>query len=98
MGLFFRPGRPIARLAASAATTGVPYPYGQQNVERQDKRPAAAGDDVTRAARYRPPLVPQKPGGAGGAVGGLDHLVELHRSGALTDAQFSAAKATLLGL
>ena len=44
-----------------------------------------------------PPPPPQQPSGGNDVVAELTKLSELHRSGALSDAEFAAAKAKLLG-
>jgi hypothetical protein len=77
MGLLFRRRRPIARLADTAATTGVEGGAG----------PAAPAQYVA------PP-----PGSTGGEVDELSRLVQMHEAGALSDAEFTAAKAQLLGI
>ena len=109
MGLFFRPRRPIARLAASAATAGVAHYYGKTHLGQQCNQEAAAGNQVTQylpqypprsAPPHAPSLAAQAPTAAGPerTMEDLDHLVELHTSEVLSDEEFSAAKARLLGL
>lgn len=44
--------------------------------------------------QQRPPMMPQRPS----PIDELERLARLHASGALTDQEFSAAKARLLGL
>jgi len=44
-----------------------------------------------------PPPPPQQPSGGNDVVAELTKLSELHQSGALSDAEFAAAKAKLLG-
>ncbi len=105
MGLFFRPRRPLARIAASAATAGVAYHYGTKHVlqEQYDQEAAAAYQATPYAPQYVPP--PEAHAASAAAVGptrsatsDLDHLVALHGSGVLNDEEFSAAKAKLLGI
>ena len=65
--------------------------------ERQEDRGAAAGrrpggrdaDDGQDQAQYAPP--PADPADE------IEHLAQLHTSGALTDDEFAAAKAKILG-
>ncbi len=49
----------------------------------------AAGDDYQEQAQYAPP--PADPADE------LEHLAQLHASGALTDDEFAAAKAKIIG-
>jgi membrane protease subunit (stomatin/prohibitin family) len=86
MGLMFRPRRPLMRVAAGAATATVAYKAGQrrqQQNEYSDQAPAAAAP---------------APAPAADSTAELERLAKLHESGALTDAEFSAAKSKLLGI
>jgi hypothetical protein len=100
----FRPRRPVARMAAGAATAGVAYHMGkkgQQNqaAAQQAQEPAAA---PPQQPQYAPPQPP--PAAAPAAVPAddqmaqLEKLAEMHGAGVLTDDEFSAAKAKLLGI
>jgi Short C-terminal domain len=91
MGLLVRRRRPIMRLAAGAATAGVAYQAGKRQAAD-----AAADQHAAPPAEYVPQAPPPAP--AGDAVGDIDHLAELHRTGVLDDEEFAAAKAKLLGL
>ena len=103
MGLRFRRRRPLMRVAAGAATAGVAYHAGKKHAQQdQVNEDAEAAYDATQSQpQYAPPppapqaQVPQQ---ATGGVGDIDHLVQLHNSGALSDEEFSAAKAKLLGI
>lgn len=99
MGLMFRRRRPIARLAVGAATAGVAYHAGQRRAarDRYDDE-AAAASAATRQPLPPPQYVAPPPAATGGEVDELSRLVQMHGSGALTDAEFAAAKAQLLGL
>lgn len=117
MGVFLRPRRPIARLAAGAATAGVAYPMGRQHEQQAEAGARAQGSppDAGQAApiasstassapRYVPdhpapatPAAPATPTG-GDTMDQLERLASLHAGGALTDEEFSAAKARILGL
>jgi hypothetical protein len=115
MGLFLRRRRPIARLAAGAATAGVAYHAGKRHAEQD-----AINDQATSAyqatqggpdpdaqppqyasPQYAPPppvaAPPNDPDSLDNTAQ-LEKIVQLHTSGALTDAEFTAAKARLLGL
>ena len=86
MGLFFRRRRPAMRLAAGAATAGVAYHAGKQHAENEQAEAAPAAAPAEPAA----PAAPD-------AAAELERLAQLHQSGALTDEEFSAAKAKVLG-
>ena len=120
MGLMFRLRRPLARLAAGAATAGAAAhgghrvhtdQTGERNVEHEADDERAAAGEAIRRQQYVPPLphpAPEAPahGDAAGraapparrATADLDRLVELRRAGELSDHEFTAAKARLLGL
>jgi hypothetical protein len=51
-----------------------------------------------QAAMAEPPSPPVPPAGGSGSMADLERLVELKAQGALSDAEFAAAKAKLLGL
>jgi hypothetical protein len=82
------------RLAAGAATAGVAYQAGQHRI-RQDEanEQPEAGYQATHAA----PAAAPAPGPAD-TTAELERLAKLHESGALTDAEFAAAKSRLLGV
>jgi multidrug resistance efflux pump len=84
MGLFFRRRRPAMRLAAGAATAGIAYHAGKQHAENEQ-------DDAQAAPAAAPPAA------APDAAAELERLAQLHQSGALTDEEFAAAKAKVLG-
>jgi hypothetical protein len=77
------------RLAAGAATAGVAYKAGQRRAEQ---------DQYEQDQYANEPAPADSSAGGSGAVADLDHLVELHKSGGLSDEEFAAAKANLLGL
>ena len=90
MGLFMRPRRPVMRLAAGAATAGVAYRAGQRRATQGEAdEQASAPYQATQAA---PPPAPAD------STAELERLAKLHESGALTDAEFAAAKSRLLGV
>lgn len=97
MGLMFRRRRPVARLAVGAAAAGVAYHAGKRRAEEDqyDEETAAA---VTNESQPPPPqYVAPAPASTGGEVDELSRLAQMHDSGALTDDEFAAAKAQLLG-
>lgn len=87
MGMLFRRRRPIARLAVGAVAAGVAPGPGHRRDEPD-------GDDPRAPSRYVAP----PPVSTGGEVDELSRLVQMHDSGALSDDEFTAAKAQLLGL
>jgi hypothetical protein len=92
MGLMFGRRRPIARLAVGALTAGPAGTVG----------PAGTAGTASEASRYPAPpssaYVAPQPASTGGEVDELGHLVQMHGAGALTDEEFAAAKAQLLGI
>lgn len=100
MGLLYRPRRPIARLAAGAATAGVAYQAGKRRAQQdQYNEEAAAEYSASQAYPATPPqYVAPPPASTGGEIDELSRLVQMHDSGQLTDDEFTAAKAQLLGL
>jgi hypothetical protein len=88
MGLFFRRRRPVMRMAAGAATAGIAYNAGKRHAENEADEAQAA-----------PPAAAPAPAAApsGDATAELERLAGLHQSGALTDEEFAAAKAKVLG-
>jgi len=90
MGLMFRRRRPLMRMATGAAVAGTAYHMGKQHEQRQDMEDQAQAP----APQYAPPTPPAAPGG----TADLEQLVQYHNQGVLTDEEFAAAKAKLLGL
>ena len=98
MGLMFRRRRPVARLAVGAATAGVAYRAGKRHAEQDQHDQEAAGAYAAGQDQDPPPqYVAPPPASTGGEVDELSRLVQMHDSGALTDEEFTAAKAQLLG-
>ena len=100
MGLMMRRRRPLMRVAAGAAVAGTAYHMGKKNeqqaaVNEQAQDAYAATQPLAPPARAYAPPTPPAPSGA---TADLDQLVQFHNSGVLTDEEFSAAKAKLLGL
>jgi hypothetical protein len=82
------------RLAAGAATAGVAYRAGQRRATQDDtNEQASAPYQATQAAPPPPPAA-----APADSTAELERLAKLHESGALTDAEFAAAKSRLLGV
>ena len=98
MGLMFHRRRPVARLAVGAAAAGVAYHAGQRRAERDQYNQEAAVPYTTNETQAPPPqYIAPAPASTGGEVDELSRLAQMHESGALTDDEFAAAKAQLLG-
>ena len=100
MGLMMRRRRPLMRVAAGAAVAGTAYHMGkkgeqQAQVNDQAQQAYAATQQQPAPA---PAYAPPSPPAGSGANADLDQLVQFHNSGVLTDEEFSAAKAKLLGI
>jgi hypothetical protein len=87
-----RPRRPLLRAAAGAATAGIAYHQGKKRAQQDEYNEQAS---VAYAAAAAPQPAPAAPAGS---TGELERLARLHESGALTDAEFGAAKSQLLGV
>ena len=100
MGLFFRPRRPLLRLATGAATAGIAYHAGQRRAEQDAYNEQAA--EAYQATQAPPPQPSYAPAPAAAppsdSIAELERLARLHESGALTDQEFAAAKARALGI
>jgi hypothetical protein len=96
MGLMFRRRRPVARLAVGAATAGVAYHAGKRRAQQDeyDQEATATSQDQPPPPQYVAP----PPASTGGEVDELGRLAQMHESGALSDDEFAAAKAQLLGM
>ncbi|WP_017935991.1 SHOCT domain-containing protein [Nocardioides sp. Iso805N] len=95
MGLLFRPRRPLLRLAAGATTAGVAYHMGRQRAEQNAYNDQAA---AAYAATQPPPAAASPPTAGDPTLERLERLSQLHSAGELSDTEFAAAKAKLLGL
>jgi Short C-terminal domain len=99
VGLFFRPRRPLLRLAVGATTATVAYRAGQRRA-RQDayNEQAQAAYEATQA----PPPAYAAPAPAAApetdTIAELERLSRLHESGALSHEEYTAAKARVLGV
>jgi hypothetical protein len=95
MGVFFRPRRPLMRLAAGATTAAVAYNAGKRRSEQNQVNEQA--EAAYAATRYQQPAAPPPVASAApDPVSELERLAKLLGSGALTDAEFAAAKSRLL--
>jgi len=98
MGLMFRRRRPVARLAVGAAAAGVAYHAGKRRADQDEYDQTPAEAYPTSQDQPPPPqYVAPPPASTGGEVDELSRLVQMHDSGALSDDEFAAAKAQLLG-
>jgi hypothetical protein len=101
--------RPLLR---AAAVGGTAYMAGKSVSRRQTEQQYADADQEARIAALEqqqaatayvpppsPPPAPQAPVAAAqpSVADQLSRLIELHQQGALTDAEFAAAKASVLG-
>jgi len=105
MGLLMRRRRPLMRVAGAAALGTVAYQSGKRHEQQE-----AINDQAQDAYAATQQLPPQQeydaepaPAPAAAPAGGdtteqLAQLAQLHSSGALSDAEFTAAKAKLLGI
>ena len=106
MGLMMRRRRPMMRVAAGAATAGVAYHMGKKGQQQADvndqAQQAYAASQQAPAPQYAPAPPPPAPVAAAApaetSTDQLTNLASLHSSGALTDEEFAAAKAKLLGI
>jgi Short C-terminal domain len=100
MGLMMRRRRPLMRVAAGAAVAGTAYHMGKKGEQQAQVNEQA--QDAYAATQQAPPpppaYAPPTPPAPSGATADLDQLVQFHNSGVLTDEEFTAAKAKLLGI
>jgi putative oligomerization/nucleic acid binding protein len=94
VGLFFRPRRPLLRLAAGATTATVAYRAGQRRAEQDVYNEQAQA--AYQATQAPPPAYAAAP--ETDTIAELERLSRLHESGALSDEEFAAAKARVLGV
>jgi hypothetical protein len=107
MGLLMRRRRPLMRMAGAAAIGTVAYQSGkrheqQAEVNDQAQQAYAATQQLPPQQEYSEAPAPA-PAPAAAPAGDdtteqLAQLAQLHSSGALSDEEFSAAKAKLLGI
>jgi len=85
----------VAGAAGAAAGAGIAHHYGKKTGEEEADQEEEQGSGQDEATQY----APAPPEGAGPSAADLDEierLAQLHGSGALTDEEFSSAKAKLL--
>ncbi|MFI6324966.1 SHOCT domain-containing protein [Nonomuraea sp. NPDC050556] len=106
MGIFFRPRRPLMRLAAGATTAAVAYNAGKRgaqnsaNEQDQNEALAEAQNQQAQLQAQINALSSQQapaPAPASDPLAELERLAKLRESGVLTDAEFAAMKAKLIG-
>jgi hypothetical protein len=96
MGLMFRRRRPVMRMAGAAALGTAAYQSGkrhEQQAQVNDQAQAAYA-----AAQAPPASAPAPAPAASDTTAELERLASLHSAGALSDDEFAAAKAKLLGI
>jgi hypothetical protein len=82
------------RVAGAAALGTVAYQSGKRHEQQ-----AEVNDQAQAAyAATQAPAAAAAPAAAGDTTAELERLASLHQSGALTDDEFAAAKAKLLGI
>ena len=87
--------RPLLR---AAAIGGGAYLAGKKAGQRQGDQDGQSGQASAAGQQAPPPAAPGAGSGSGGSIPDqLNRLTALHDEGALTDAEFSSAKAKLLG-
>ena len=101
--MIMRRRRPLLR---AAAVGGTAYVAGRSLGRRSEQQAQAEDDQIARigdleqqqAAPAAAPAAPAPPAAAGPSLlDQLNQLTTLHQQGALTDDEFTAAKAKLLG-
>jgi hypothetical protein len=101
MGLMFRRRRPLMRMATGAAVAGTAYHMGKKNAQQSEVNEQAQEAYAATQQQAPPPApayAPPTPPAASGTTADLDQLVQFHNQGVLSDEEFTAAKAKLLGL
>jgi uncharacterized membrane protein YebE (DUF533 family) len=101
MGLLMRRRRPLMRMAGAATLGTVAYQSGKRhqaevNDESQQAYAATQGPPPAAEAETSAALVAMV--APPNTTDELERLAKLHQESALTDAEFSAAKAKLLGI
>jgi hypothetical protein len=87
----FRRRRPLMRMATGAAVGAVAYNAGKKHVQQAEiNDQAQAAYAATQGGQVAP--------AGDDAMAQLEKLAEMHGSGVLSDDEFRAAKAKLLGL
>jgi len=90
---FRRRTRRRALLAGAVAGGAIAHhearKYGEDQAPAEEEAPAEGYQEQAQQAQYAPP--------AADPADELEHLAQLHASGALTDEEFTAAKAKILG-
>jgi hypothetical protein len=106
MGLLMRRRRPLMRMAGAAALGTVAYQAGkrhedQDQINEQAQDAYAATQQLPPQQEYDEAPAPEPapaPAAGGDTTEQLSQLAQLHASGALSDEEFTAAKAKLLGI
>jgi Short C-terminal domain len=110
MGLMMRRRRPLMRVAGAAAVGTVAYKSGkrhEQQAQVNDQAQQAYAATQAPPPTAPPPAAPAPaapapaapaPAAPSDTTAELERLAQLHQSGALSEEEFSAAKAKLLGI
>jgi hypothetical protein len=86
-------------LAAGAATATIAYRAGQSRTEHDaDSEQAVAAYEASQAPPQAPAPAYAAPAPGTDTIAELEKLARLHESGALSDEEFTAAKARVLGV
>jgi Short C-terminal domain len=98
--MFGRPAFPRRRpLLRAAVVGGGAYVAGKSAAKRKDAATAeAASQDERISDLEQRNAVPHQASAGSSTLGQLTQLTALHEQGALTDDEFTAAKAKLLGM
>jgi outer membrane murein-binding lipoprotein Lpp len=86
--------RPLLR---AAVVGGGAYMAGSASARRKDAAATQNADKDAQANQQGAPAVPSQRTAESPMTEQLDRLTAMHQQGALSDAEFSAAKAKLLG-
>jgi hypothetical protein len=103
MGAMLRRRRPLLRGAAIAGGTAMAYHAGKSSQARADNEPAQyeqdapADQQAAMPAQQQAAAAPPPAAAAEDPYEQIAKLAQLHDAGALTDEEFSAAKAKILG-
>ena len=98
-----RPMRTVGRTAVIAGTaTAVSGRVSRRQQQRYEQPPPAQSYEEQQPPQAAPPPAPPPPPPAAGAatddVAQLQQLAQLHTQGILTDEEFAAKKAQILGI
>lgn len=93
--MMFRP-RPLRTIGRTALIAGTASAVGGRVARRQQQRYSA--QDQQQYEQAQPAAPPPQAAGSDDAVAQLEQLARLHQQGILTDEEFAAKKAQILGI